>query len=174
MTNLDSILKNRDITLPTKIHGDKALIFSVVMHGCESWTIEKAECQRIDAFELWCWRRLLRVPWTARRTNQSIQNKRKSVLNIHWKDCCWSCNANSFATWCDEVTHWNRPWCWERLKVGGEGDDRGWDGWMASPTSIPTAEHTAGKWKSLNSVQLFATPWTLQSMEISRPEYWGG
>ena len=72
MTNLDSILKNRDITLPTKIHGDKALIFSVVMHGCESWTIKKAESQRIDVFELWCWRRLLRVPWTARRSNPSI------------------------------------------------------------------------------------------------------
>ena len=72
MTNLDSILKSRDITLPTKVHLVKALVFPVVMYGCESWTIEKAECQRIDAFELWYWRRLLRVPWTARRSNQSI------------------------------------------------------------------------------------------------------
>ena len=72
MTNLDSILKNRDITLPTKVHLVKAMVFSVVMYGGESWTIEKAECRRIDAFELWCWRRLLRVPWTARRSNQSI------------------------------------------------------------------------------------------------------
>ena len=72
MTNLDSILKSRDITLPTKVHLVKAVAFPVVMYGCESWTIKKAECQRIDAFELWCWRRLLRVPWTARRSNQSI------------------------------------------------------------------------------------------------------
>ena len=72
MTNLDGILKSRDITLPTKVHLVKAMVFPVVMHGCESWTIKKAEHQRIDAFELWCWRRLLRVPWTARRSNQSI------------------------------------------------------------------------------------------------------
>ena len=72
MTNLDSILKSRDITLPTKVHLVKAMFFPVVMYGCESWTVKKAECRRIDAFELWCWRRLLRVPWTARRSNQSI------------------------------------------------------------------------------------------------------
>ena len=72
MTNLDSILKSRDITLPTKVHLVKAMVFPVVMYGCESWSIKKAECRRIDAFELWCWRRLLRVPWTARRSNQSI------------------------------------------------------------------------------------------------------
>ena len=72
MTNLDSILKSRDITLPTKVRLVKAMVFPVVMYGCESWTIKKAECQRIDAFELWCWRRLLRVPWTAKRSNQSI------------------------------------------------------------------------------------------------------
>ena len=72
MTNLDSILKSRDINLPTKVHLVKAMVFPVVMYGCESWSIKKAECQRIDAFELWCWRRLLRVPWTARRSNQSI------------------------------------------------------------------------------------------------------
>ena len=72
MTNLDSISKSRDITWPTKVHLVKAMVFPVVMYGCESWTIKKAECRRIDAFELWCWRRLLRVPWTARRSNQSI------------------------------------------------------------------------------------------------------
>ena len=72
MTNLDSIFKSRDITLPKKVHLVKAMIFLVVMYGCESWTVKKAECRRIDAFELWCWRRLLRVPWTARRSNQSI------------------------------------------------------------------------------------------------------
>ena len=72
MTNLDSIFKSRDITLPAKVHLVKAMVFSVVMYGCESWTIKKAECRRIDAFELWCWERLLRAPWTARRSNQSI------------------------------------------------------------------------------------------------------
>ena len=72
ITNLDSILKSRDVTLPTKVRLVKAMVFPVVMYGCESWTLKKAECQRIDAFELWCWRRLLRVPWTARRSNQSI------------------------------------------------------------------------------------------------------
>ena len=74
MTNLDSIFKSRDITLPTKVHLVKAMVFPVVMYGCESWIVKKAECRRIDAFELWCWRRLLRVPWTARRSNQSILN----------------------------------------------------------------------------------------------------
>ena len=72
MTNLENILKSRDITLPTKVHLVKAMVFPVVMYGCENWTVKKAECQRIDAFELWCWRRLLRVPWTAKRSNQSI------------------------------------------------------------------------------------------------------
>ena len=72
MTNLDSMLKSRDVTMPTKVHLVKAMVFPVVMYGCESWTVKKAECRRIDAFELWCWRRLLRVPWTARRSNQSI------------------------------------------------------------------------------------------------------
>ena len=72
MTNVDNILQSRDIALPTKVHLVKAMIFPVVMYGCESWTVKKAECQRIDAFELWCWRRLLRVPWTARRSNQSM------------------------------------------------------------------------------------------------------
>ena len=84
MTNLDSMLKSRDITLPTKVHLVKAMVFPVVMYGCESWTIKKVECRRIDAFEVWCWRRLLRVLWTARRSSQSIL--KESVLNIHWKD----------------------------------------------------------------------------------------
>ena len=75
MTNIESILKTRDISLPTKVCLVKAMVFPVVMYGCESWTVKKAECQRIDAFELWCWRRLLRVPWTARRSNQSILKK---------------------------------------------------------------------------------------------------
>ena len=101
-------------------------------YGCESWTIKKTECWRIDAFELWCWRRLLRVPWTARRSNQSIL--RRSVLGVHWKDWCWSWNSNTLATWCEELTHLRRPWCWERLRAGGEGmtEDEmvGWHHWV--------------------------------------------
>ena len=120
MTNLDSILKIRDITLPN-VHLVKAMFFPVFMYGFESWTIKKAERWRIDAFELW-WRRLLRVPWTARRPNQSIL--RKSILNIHWKDWCWSWNSNTLATWCEELTQLKRLWCWERLKVGGRGQQR--------------------------------------------------
>ena len=109
----------------------KAMVFPVVMYRCESWTIKKAECQRIDAFELWCWRKLLRVPWTARRSNQSVL--KEISPGVHWKGWCWSWNSNTLATWCEELTHLKRPWCWERLKAGGEGDNRGWDGWIASP-----------------------------------------
>ena len=84
MTNLDIILKIRDITLPTKVHLVKAMVFPVVMCGCQNWTIKKAEHRRIDAFELWCWRRLLRVSWTGRRSNQSILKEIR--LNVHWKE----------------------------------------------------------------------------------------
>ena len=132
LTNLVSVLESRDIALPTKVHLVKAMVFPVVMYGCENWAIKKAEHWRIDAFELWCWRRLLRVPWTARRSNQSIL--RKSTLNTHWKDWCWSWSSSTLAIWYEELTHWKRPWCWARLRTGGEGDDRGWDGWMASLT----------------------------------------
>ena len=144
MTNLDSVLKSRDITLPTKVHLVKAMVFPEVMYGCDSWTIKKAECQRTDAFELWCWGRLLRVPWTSRRSNPSIP--KKSVLNIHWKDWCWSWNANTLATWCKELTHLKRPWCWERLKVRGEGYNRGWDGLLASPTRWTCIWANSGHW----------------------------
>ena len=84
MTNLDSILKSRDITLPTKVCLVKAMVFPVLMYGCETWTVKKAECQRIDAFELWCWRRLLRVPWTARRSNQSILKEISPGISLEW------------------------------------------------------------------------------------------
>ena len=84
ITNLDGILKSRDITLPTKVHLVKAKVFPVLMYGCESWTVKKAECQKIDSFELWYWRRLLRVPWIAKRSNQSIL--KEMSLGVHWKD----------------------------------------------------------------------------------------
>ena len=107
MTNLDSMLKSRDITWPTKIHLVKAVVFPVVMYGCESWTIKKAECQRIDASELWGWRRLLRV--LGLQGDPTSLSKRKSVLNSHRKDWCWSWSSNTLATWCEELTHWKRP-----------------------------------------------------------------
>ena len=142
MTNLDSILKSGDITSVTKVCMAKAMVFPVVMYGSQSWTIGKAEHWTTDAFKLCGWRRLLNVPWTARRSNQL----RKLTLNIHWKDWCWSWNSNILATWCEELTHLKRPWCWERLNVWGEGDDRGWDGWMALLTQWTWAWVKPGSW----------------------------
>ena len=165
MTNLDSIFKSRDIALPTKVHLVKAMVFPVVMYGCESWTVKKAECQRIDAFELWCWRRLLRVPSTARRFNQSIL--KEISPDVLWKDWCWGWNSNTLATSCEELTHWKRPWCWEGLRARGEGDDKGWDGWMAS--------WTRWTWVLVNSGSWWWTgrPGVLQFMESQRVEhYW--
>ena len=132
MITLDSMLKRRTITLPTKICLVKAVVFLVVIYGCESWIIKKTQLENIDTFELWWWRRLLRVPWTARKCNQSIL--KKSFLNIRWKDWWRSWNSNTLATWCEELTHWKRPWSWDRLKAGGEGDDRGGDDWTALAT----------------------------------------
>ena len=128
MTNLDSMFKSRDITLPTKVHLVKALVFPVVIYGCASCTLKKAEHRRIDVFELWCWRRLLRVPWTAKRANQSIRKE----ISPECQDWCWSWNPNTLATWCEELTYLKRPWCWESLKAKREGSGRGCDGWIAS------------------------------------------
>ena len=106
MINLDSVLKSRDITLPTKVHLVKAMVFPVVMYGCESWTIEKYESQRIDAFEPWCWRRLLRVPWTARRSNQSFLKEISPKYPL--QGLMLKLKPNSLTTWCEELTHWKR------------------------------------------------------------------
>ena len=106
MTNLDSILKSRDITLPIKFCLVKALVFPVVMYGCESWTIKKTEHQRTDAFELWCWRRLLRVPWTARRSNQSILNEISPGCSL--EGLMLKLKLQYLATSCEELTHWKR------------------------------------------------------------------
>ena len=107
-----------------KFHIVKAMVFPVVMYGCETWTIKKPECQRIDAFELWSWRRLLRVPWTARRFNQSILKEISPGCSLEGL----MLKLQYFGHLCKELTHWKRSWCLERLKAGGEGDDRGWDG----------------------------------------------
>ena len=144
MTNLDSILKSKDITLSTKVHLVKAMVFLVVRNGWERWTIKKVEHQRTVAFELWCWRRLLGDPWTARRSNQSILKEISPEYSL--EGLIWSWNSNTLATWWEELTHWKRPWFWERLKAGGEGDDRGWDGWMASPTQWIWVWGSSGSW----------------------------
>ena len=118
MTNLDSILESRDITLLTKVHLVKAMVFPVVMYRCESWTIKKAEHWRIDTFELWCWRRLLGVPWTARRSNQSILKEVSPEYSL--ERLMLKLKLQYLANWCKKLTHWKRPWCRERLKTGGE------------------------------------------------------
>ena len=136
-TNLDSMLKSRDITLPTKVHLVKAIVFPVVMCGCESWTLKKAKHQRIDAFELWCWRRLLRVPWTAKRLNQSILKEispEYSVLNIHWKDWCWSWNSNTLLPNAKSWVIGKDPDAgkdWRQEEKGmTEGEMVGWHHWL--------------------------------------------
>ena len=130
-TNIDSILKSRDITLSTKVCLVKAMVFPVVMYGCESLNIKKAECRRMDAFELWCWRRLLRVPWTARRSNQSIL---KISPGCSLEGLMLKLKLKYFGHLMQRADSLEKTWCWERLKAGEEGENRGWDGWMASPT----------------------------------------
>ena len=140
-----------------KVRLVKVMVFPVVTYGCESWTMKKAEHRRIDAFELWCWRRLLRVPWTARRSNQSILKEISPEYSL--EGLMLKLKLHYFATWWEELTHWKRPWCWERLRAGGEGDDRGWDGWMASLT-----------WARANSGRLWRTgkPGVLQALVLQR------
>ena len=132
MTNLDSILKCRYITLSTKICLVKTMVSPVVMYGYESWTIKKAECRRIDAFELWCWRRLLRVPWTARRSNQSILKEISPEYSLEGP--MLKLKLQYFGHLMRRTDSLKRPRCWERLKAGGEGDKEGkivgWQHWL--------------------------------------------
>ena len=128
-TNLDSVLKSIALTLPTNDQIAKAVVFPVVTYGCEGWTIKTAEHRRTDAFKL-CWRRFLRVPWTTRRSNQSILKEINTEYSL--EGLMLKPKLQYLATWCEEPTHWKWLWCWERLRVGGEGT--GWDGWIASPT----------------------------------------
>ena len=111
------------------------MVFPIVTYGRESWTVKKAARWKTDAFELWCWRRLLRVPWTASRSNQSILKEISLEYSLEGLMLKLKFQYFGHQMWrTDSMDHWKRPWCWERLKVGGEGDKRGWDGWMASPT----------------------------------------
>ena len=133
MTNLDSILKSRDVTLPTKVRLVKAVVFPVVMYGCETWTIKKAERQRIDAFEMWCCRRLLRVPWIQRVPTSP--SWRRSVLGVHWKDWCWSWNSQYFVHLMQRVDSLKKT-----LMLGGIGGRRrrGWQRmrWLDGITNL--------------------------------------
>ena len=122
MTNLDSILKSRDITLPTKVHLVKAMVFPVVMYGCESWTVKKAERRRIDAFELWCWRRLLRVPWTAKRANQSILKEISPEYSL--EGLMLKLKLQYFGHLIQRRESLEKTLMLGRLKAGGEGYDR--------------------------------------------------
>ena len=146
MINLDSILKSRDITLPTNVHLVKAMVFPIVMYGCEIWAIKKAECRRIDAFELWCWRRLLKVPWTARRSNQSILKEISPGCSL--KGLMQKLKLQYFGHLMRRADSFEKTlaWCWERLRAEGEGDDRGWDGWMAPPTRWTWVWVNSGSW----------------------------
>ena len=156
-------MKSRDIILLTKIPIIvKAMVFPVVMYGCESWIIKKTEHWRIDGFELWCWKRLLWFHWTARKSNQSVLKEINPEYSL--EGLMLKLSSNTLATWCKEPTHWKRLWCWERLKAG-EGSNRGWDGWMASPTHWTwvwaNSTRGTGKWETRK-------PGLLQSMGSQR------
>ena len=123
MTNIDSIFKSRDITLPTNVRLVKAMVFPVVMFGCERWTIKKAECRRIDAFELWCWRRLSRVPWTTRRSNQSTLKEISPEYSL--EGLMLKLKLQYFGHLMQRTNSFEKTLMLERLRAGGEGDDRG-------------------------------------------------
>ena len=131
MTNLDVILKSRDITLPTKVHIVKAMVLPVVMYRCENWTIKKAECQKTDAFELWFWRRILRVPWTARRSNQSILKEINHEYSL--EGLMLKLKLQYFGHLMQRADSLEKTLILAKTEAGGEGSDRGWDGWVASP-----------------------------------------
>ena len=138
------ILTQCQITLPTKVRLVKAMVFPVVIYGCDNWTIKKAEHRRIDGFELWCWRRHLRVPWTSRRSNQSILREISPEYSL--EGLMLKLKLQSFGYLMRRTSSLKRPYCWERLKVGGEGDDKGWDCGMASPTQWTWVWVNSGSW----------------------------
>ena len=145
MTNLDSIWKNRDITVLTKVRLVKAMVFPVVMYGSKSWTIKKAEHWRIDAFELWCWRKHLRIPWTAKRSNQSILKEVNPEYSLEGLLLKLKLQYFDHLMW--RTDSLKRPWWWERLKAGREGDDWEWDGWMVSRARWTWVWESSGCWR---------------------------
>ena len=160
MTNLGSILKSRDITLSTKVCLVKAMVFPAVMYGCESLTVKKAERWRIDAFELWCWRRLLRVFWTARRSNQSILKEISPGCSL--EGLMLKLKLQYFGHLVQRADSFEKTVMLEGLRAGGEGDDRGWHGWMASLTQWTWIWVNSGSW------WWTGRPGMLQSMRSQR------
>ena len=167
MTKLDSILKSRDITLPTKVHLDKAMVFSVVMYGCESWTIRKTECQRIDAFELWCWRRHLRVPWTARKSNQFILKEISPEYSL--EGLMLKLKLQYFGHLMQRTDSFGKTQMLGNIEGWRRRSNRGWDGWMASLTQCTRV------WVDSRSWWWTGRPGVLRFMESqsrTRPSNW--
>ena len=160
MTNLDSLLKARDITLSTKVHLVKAMVLPVVMYGWKSWTVKKAEHRRIDAFELWCWRRLLRVPWTARRSNQSILKVISPECSL--EGLMLKLKLQYFGHLMLRAHSFANTLMLGRIEGGRRRDARAWDGWMASPTQRTWAWINSGSW------WWTGRPGVLQSMGLQR------
>ena len=160
MTNLDSILKSRDIALPTKVCLVKAMVFPVVMYGCESWTVKKAEHWKIDAFELWCWRRLLRVPWTAGRSNQSILKEIGPGCLLEGLMLKLKLQYFGHLMW--RVDSLEKTLMLGGIGAAGEGGNRGWDGWMASLT------RWAWVWMNSGSLWWTGRPGVLRFMGSQR------
>ena len=160
MTNLDSILKSRDISLLTKVYLVKAMVLTVVMYGCESWTMKKAEHWRIDAFELWFWRRLLRVPWTARRSNQSVLKEINPEYSL--EGLMLKLKLQYFGHLMQKANSLENILMLGKTEGEGEGDDRGWDGWMASLTQWTWVWANSGRWWRTGK------PSVLQSMGSQR------
>ena len=160
MTNLDSILKNRDITLPAKVHIVKAMVFPVVMYGCESWTIKKAECWRIDAFELRCWRRLLRVPWKARRSNQSILKEISREQSLEGLTQTLKLQYFGHLMW--RTDSFEKTLMLGKIEHGRRKGRRGWNGWMLSLTLWIWVWASSGSWWWIGK------PRVLQSMGLQR------
>ena len=161
MTNLGSILKSIDITLPAKVRLSlKAVVFPVVIYGCESWTIKKAEHQRIDTFELWCWRKLFRVPWTARRSNQSILKEISPEHSLEGLMLKLKLQKFGHLMW--KADSLEKTLRLGKTEGGWRTDDRGWDGWMASPTQWTWVWVNSGSW------WWTGRPGVLQSMESQR------
>ena len=144
MTNLDNILKSRDITFPTMFHLVKATFFPVVMYGCDSWTIKKAESQRIDTFQLWCWRRLSRVPWTARRSNLSVRKEINPECSL--EGLMVKVKRQYFGHLIWRAYSLEKTLLLGKIEDRGEWGDRGWDGWMASLTQWTWASASSGRW----------------------------
>ena len=161
ITNLDSILNSRDITLPTKVH--LVMVFPVVMYGCESWTVKKAERWRIDAFGLWHWRRLLRIPWTARRSNQSIVKEISPGFSL--EGLMLKLKLQYFGHLMRRADSVEKILMLGGIGAGGEGDDRGWDGWMASRTQWTWV------WVNSGNCRWTRRPGVLQFMQLQRVRY---